>query len=65
MTYPYLCPCDAPWTAEYRESYGRRLDPEYDDIPEDYALDEEDASEEVNPFAPSFPVSSADLSRTG
>lgn len=35
MSLPPLCPCDAPWTPEYRESYGRRLDPEYDDLPED------------------------------
>lgn len=42
---PYLCPCDAPWTSEYRESYGRRLDPEYDDLPEDddYVTDDEDS----------------------
>lgn len=30
MPLPPLCPCDAPWTDEYRESRGRRLDPEYD-----------------------------------
>lgn len=42
MPYPPLCPCEAPWTWEYRESYPRLLDPEYDDIPEDD--DDEDSA---------------------
>ena len=28
---PFIDPNDAPWTVEYHESYGRKLDPNYDD----------------------------------
>ena len=42
MSLP-LCPCDAPWTDEYRESHPYRLDPEHDNDPEDDTLLEGDS----------------------
>lgn len=39
MSFPYLDPNDAPWTAEYRESYGYKLE-NFDDDHSRYWCDE-------------------------